>query len=341
MTEAEFKRDFPLDEYKDEADNRTWKEGSSSYQKTFRTANDKLLEIPASAFPRNGWYVATITTKDPSGTLLTEKKYIQIYDAALSGMPTTSLLIVEDGETVLQPGVTVPVYVLSAYKNAHIIMGEQRMDGSNLQQFSLDGKLKQTIPLTDADRGGLMRSYVTVKNNRVYQDGLTLNIPWTNKELKIDWATHRDKTLPGTEETWTVTISGDKKDKVAAEMMATLYDASLDKLKGHYWGMNGLQPGLSYYGVSFNAGAGFGLGSHSTLSTVSIGTYISFTKEYPELIEFGGMNRQYMLSDVMDPVTGESLSVVTTRSRSMAAPMGSAGNKSMKLEEAEKMDGVF
>ena len=60
-------------------------------------------------------------------------------------------------------------------------------------------------------------------------------MPWSNKELKIDYATFRDKTLPGSNEKWTIKISGAKGDKVAAEMLASMYDASLDQFKLHQW----------------------------------------------------------------------------------------------------------
>ena len=76
----------------------------------------------------------------------------------------------------------------------------------------------------------------------------TINVPWSNKELNISFDTYRDKTLPGSEEKWKVKITGKKGEKVAAEMLASMYDASLDQFKPHSW--NALDIWPTYYNNS-------------------------------------------------------------------------------------------
>jgi hypothetical protein len=51
----------------------------------------------------------------------------------------------------------------------------------------------------------------------------------------VEYATYRDKTLPGSEEKWKVKLTGYKNEKVAAEMLASMYDASLDQFHPHNW----------------------------------------------------------------------------------------------------------
>lgn len=76
-----------------------------------------------------------------------------------------------------------------------------------------------------------------------------MDVPWSNKELQIEYATFRDKTLPGSEEKWKVKIKGYKGEKLAAEMLASMYDASLDQFKPHNW----KKPGIwSSYNRSVN-----------------------------------------------------------------------------------------
>ena len=60
-------------------------------------------------------------------------------------------------------------------------------------------------------------------------------MPWTNKQLYITYETFRDKTLPGSKEEYRIKISGKNKDKVAAELVAGMYDASLDQFISHTW----------------------------------------------------------------------------------------------------------
>ena len=76
---------------------------------------------------------------------------------------------------------------------------------------------------------------------------IRIYVPWTNKQLDITFETYRDKTLPGSEEKWKVKISGKKGEKVAAEMLASMYDASLDQFKPHSWSSLDVWPTYSGY----------------------------------------------------------------------------------------------
>lgn len=56
-----------------------------------------------------------------------------------------------------------------------------------------------------------------------------------DKQLQLKWATFRDKLLPGTREQWQLHITDKAGRPVKANLMAALYDASLDKLVPHRW----------------------------------------------------------------------------------------------------------
>ena len=113
----------------------------------------------------------------------------------------------------------------------------KRSDGLRLTEFYTLNNNKKTFDfkISDDDRGGFGVNQFFVKDNRFYAISNTINVPWSNKELNISFDTYRDKTLPGSEEKWKVTITGNKGEKVAAEMLASMYDASLDQFKPHSW----------------------------------------------------------------------------------------------------------
>jgi hypothetical protein len=71
------------------------------------------------------------------------------------------------------------------------------------------------------------------KHNRFHNIDRHIYVPWTNKELKMEFLTFRDKLNPGEEEEWKIKISGSKGEKIAAEMVATLYDASLNEFRAN------------------------------------------------------------------------------------------------------------
>ncbi len=94
------------------------------------------------------------------------------------------------------------------------------------------------IPVEEKHRGNFTVHFIFVKNNRLYKYSSVVHVSHNNKNLDIEFETFRDKLYPGEKEKWRIKIKGDKGEKVAAEMLATLYDASLDKFKKNEWNFN-------------------------------------------------------------------------------------------------------
>lgn len=93
-------------------------------------------------------------------------------------------------------------------------------------------------PIEEKHRGNFHIRVSYVYNNRFHTEQKTLVVPWSNKELNFEYLSFRDKVLPGSEEKWIIKVSGNKKDVVMAEMLATMYDASLDDIIAHNWQAN-------------------------------------------------------------------------------------------------------
>jgi hypothetical protein len=92
-----------------------------------------------------------------------------------------------------------------------------------------------SIPIVESYRGNVTVHLLAVKNNREYRQSFKLNVPWTNKTLKIFLETSRTKVTPGSKEEWKVSVKDAKGNKAAAEMLASMYDASLDAFLPHQW----------------------------------------------------------------------------------------------------------
>nr|MCR4919013.1 alpha-2-macroglobulin [Prevotella sp.] len=83
---------------------------------------------------------------------------------------------------------------------------------------------------------GLLLTYAWVKNGRVYHHEAQLKRPVPDRRLKLAWSTFRDRLTPGQQETWTLAVTpADTTCHASAQLMATLYDKSLDQLLRHRW----------------------------------------------------------------------------------------------------------
>lgn len=69
-------------------------------------------------------------------------------------------------------------------------------------------------------------------NGELHANSFVLTKALPDKKLKLRWSSFRDKLLPGTTESWTLQVLKNGKP-VEASLIATMYDASLDKFRKH------------------------------------------------------------------------------------------------------------
>lgn len=120
-------------------------------------------------------------------------------------------------------------------------MYEVERDGELLKHEWIELKNEQRVfevPVTEADRGNLSIHVTFIKDNRLYKQSETISVPFSNKNLSLAFESFRDKLQPGQQEQWKIKIKGNGAEKVAAEMVATLYDESLDQFRSNSWYAN-------------------------------------------------------------------------------------------------------
>jgi len=290
ISEREFRTLFPLDEYREESDYRTWAEGATVHEASVATTEGGRVAIPQGALTKNGWYVLTLSTKDKAGRAVEDKRYVHLWAGEGAGKAEDPLLVVPQSATK-EPGQTVSVLTTSGFERATILQQAHLMPtAANRNAVSRASKDFGGRPLlwekkiSEEDRGGIALHFLTVKENRVYTGASSIAVPWSNKDLDISWETHRDKLLPGAQETWTMVVRGAKSEKVAAELAATLYDASLDAFRPHRWSFGQLFPMLNA-GADWNTGLGFGSAYANALASEKPDeTLPTWEKVYEDLV---------------------------------------------------------
>ncbi|MBS1774963.1 MAG: alpha-2-macroglobulin [Bacteroidetes bacterium] len=282
MDSLTFKKYFPNDPYKNEDDAKTWAVESSVFDQSLKTKTEGIVQIPSSVWKESGWYVIEVTIKDKSGKDLVEKKFVQVLRNDFHNPPTDVLIAVSSEKETL-PGNQSKVSLFTGCTELPIIQFVKRWDSKTFSSLSLNSTKSELIKIdvTEQDRGGIYVSYVAVHENRMYQQDVFISVPWNNKDLSISWETHRDKLLPGSKEQWTMTIRGDKKEKVSAEMVATLYDASLDAFRPLQWNIMGLYPTL--YSSERWSGSAFGMNNGRVVSSFKEQNFKDFEKIYADL----------------------------------------------------------
>ncbi|MCD8167118.1 MAG: MG2 domain-containing protein [Bacteroides sp.] len=76
----------------------------------------------------------------------------------------------------------------------------------------------------------LFVTFLFMKEGIIYMRSAQLTRKQPSRELKLKWEVFRDQLRPGSQEEWKLTITNPDKTPARAEMLALMYDASLDKI---------------------------------------------------------------------------------------------------------------
>ena len=100
------------------------------------------------------------------------------------------------------------------------------------------GKQRIEIPITEAHRGGIQFRFTAMGINRTFTHAQTIAVPWSNKQLNLELSSFRSPMLPGSQEEWRITVKGPEGDAVAAELLASMYDKSLDEFASNRYSLS-------------------------------------------------------------------------------------------------------
>lgn len=83
-----------------------------------------------------------------------------------------------------------------------------------------------------------------MKDDELYTYSHQISKPLPKKNLKLSWSTFRNKLEPGQKEEWTLHIKNPQQQAGAPQLLACMYDKSLDAIYASSWGRNlGLSTG--------------------------------------------------------------------------------------------------
>ena len=94
------------------------------------------------------------------------------------------------------------------------------------------------LPYKEEYGSGVRINLIWVKEGKVYNHNFTIQKPLPDKRLILKWTTFRDRLTPGQQEEWTLNITRPDGKPANAQLLATMYDASLDQLTPFSWYFN-------------------------------------------------------------------------------------------------------
>ncbi|MDZ7878214.1 MAG: alpha-2-macroglobulin family protein [Saprospiraceae bacterium] len=249
IDEAIFRRDFPLYPFKEEDKEQNWVVKRTIMDKDFDTKPLPAINagvdsnfLPAAEFKKyqTGVYRITVTTTDPTtGEKMEAVKHFMIYDLNDDVVPCNKTFFAWQDEIQYKITDIANITVGTATEMLHVLI-EEELDGKLIKTtwMHLESINNYEVKLTEASRGNHFVHLTYALNNRAGLTTRTIVVPYSNKVLNVEYQTFKDKLEPGSDEEWRIKISGEKKEKVAAEIVSAMYDASLDQFVPNAWHLN-------------------------------------------------------------------------------------------------------
>ncbi len=219
----------------DASDPQTWAVADVVDEQSFSTGADGSAAVSV-ALPA-GAYRAVLATQDRFGKSVAAQETVLVVDPQASAFSVPIPNSVAAPSWSVEPGETFVALWGTGYDTGRAYV-EIECRGEVLQAGWTESDRTQEIisqEVTESMRGGFTLRVTYVRENRAYVSEQIVDVPWTNKDLSISWEHFTSLLEPGQQETWTAVILGVDARKAVAEMVAGLYDASLDQYLSHDW----------------------------------------------------------------------------------------------------------
>lgn len=219
----------------DASDMDTWELADLISEHPFQTDAQGQATLPVVL--EAGVYRAMLQTQDRFGKPVAAQHTIHVVDPDARHFGVRVANHFAAPRWSLEPGELFVALWGTGYDTGRAFV-ELECRGEVLRAWWTDPNRTQELieeEVTEHMRGGFTLRVTYVRENRAYLSERIVDVPWTNKQLTIQWERFRSLLEPGQEELWTAIITGPDARKAVAEMVAGLYDASLDQYLQHGW----------------------------------------------------------------------------------------------------------
>jgi len=230
ISKGDFKNDFPDYAYKNEDVVSSWPRLNMVITQDIKVDGDKAGTIDLSALRKqpSGMYQVVVSARNEKGDTTSLTGYINLIGENPVPLNFENWVIPE--LNYVKPGDTAS-FLVGIGEKINVLVERYKKSQLVSSKWMTIEKGQQSIkfPVTDTDQDAAVQ-FMMVYQNRVYAGYQKIYLSGADKDLKLKFLTFRNKLQPGEKEQWKLRISSQANESQAAEMVASLYDASLDDI---------------------------------------------------------------------------------------------------------------
>lgn len=266
-TEKEFNTLFPYDSFTSENNVNSRKLGEKVYEISFITdkENKEILIGKEVKKWMSGNYQIVVESKDAFGNELVDKTNFNLIKPDDKKVSDNQIFTTNLNKTTYRVGDIAVLTLGSASEEASVfVLVEKDKKIVKTIPVVLHNEVKTLeFPILESDLGGFSILSTLVNHNSYISENYRINVEEKVENLSIETLTFRDKMQPGSEQTWSFKIKGLQKDQKMAEILASMYDASLDQFRVHQWTLPHVYQPNYWSSLSANARQSFDNSSFS------------------------------------------------------------------------------
>jgi uncharacterized protein YfaS (alpha-2-macroglobulin family) len=237
VSKNEWSKNFPEDIYDNENEISTWKRMEKVMEKKVNTGNARPTCLDGMNTWANGTYEYEATAKDINGNQIKTNGFFRVSDLHETKMPFIDPMVSAAPNNIYKLGEKATFEIGSSLLNFNVFY-EVEKENKVLSKgwIKLNDETKELkIQLPEKEYGPVNIHFLAGQNNSAYVADQFVDVLQQNEDLNISFETFRDKLTPGEKEEWKLKVKGANGEKVMAEMVAGMYDESLDEFASNYW----------------------------------------------------------------------------------------------------------
>ena len=310
--------------------NRSDKNSGESYQEGKQVASGSFTsgkEISPAIFNPlpSGRYRILVEAKDSQGRPSKNQSDFILYGKNDKRPPVFTHTWLLKEKTTCLPGEEAEIVFGTSDKDAYVLYewfaGNNRIHHELIKLSDANHRFK--IPFKPEYGEGIIVSFTFVKEGELYITQVPIELQLPNRQLTIKPITFRDRLLPGSKESWKFRITDADSTIVSAEVLTSMYDASLDKIIPFNWYFSPRRT-ILLQAPRFSTGAGFQRSyqyDQTEAKYIKVPQYqydrLNWFGLFNEIVirGYGSSNRAFatggiMLKSAAAPVVAESMNIM-------------------------------
>ena len=281
---------FPNEPYDSTDVKKNWPKGDKVFQKSFNTEGEDKIVLGDISYWKSGLYKVEINAIDSRKDTVSTSTSFEVFNPKDNYLPSNELFDYE--------------LVNSEFKKDGFILLKFKTSAEEIQVFTegyygdkevfkklvhiTDGNSLVKVPVENYYKDKLVFNFYYTKFNSLHSDQFAVNFPEVEKALSIETLSFRNKLIPDSKENWSFRITDSNKDNAQAEVLAAMYDTSLDQFREHNWNQDIAFRDYNYSRAPYIQNMGsFETNNFRPFNYIGKRNILPFLKNYHQLNWFG------------------------------------------------------